>query len=351
MADQFLSEVRGACVDVSFIMAAHNAAPWIEAAIRSALAQTDVAVEVVAVDDGSVDETAAVLARLAAADPRLRVVPLDGAGPGSPRGPSCARNAALRAARGRWIAILDADDLILPDRSRTLLDLADAADAEIVADNPIPFTGAFDPRGAGMLEGGREPYLFEVDLTRYLACNRMVVPGVKLGYLKPMVQAELLHRHGLRYDEDVRIGEDFLLCLEALAAGARFVVTAYAAYGYRRGPTSLSYRLRQADIERLDAAVAARAAHGALAEARTRSAEVRQGIGAYRDSLATARAIAQIVEAAQAGRWLQGTALAFRRPGTWRFLARSLLSAAGKRLRPGPRPQPAMPHALPVGQR
>lgn len=117
MADQFLSDARGTSVDVSFIMAAHDAAPWIEMAVRSALAQTGVAVEVVAVDDGSRDGTGTVLARLAEADRRVRVISLTGAGPGSPRGPSSAQNAALDAALGRWIAILDADDLILPNRS------------------------------------------------------------------------------------------------------------------------------------------------------------------------------------------------------------------------------------------
>ncbi len=344
MADQLLSDARGTFVDVSFIMAAHDAAPWIATAVRSALAQTGVAVEVVAVDDGSRDGTASVLARLAEADPRVRVIPLAEAGPGAPRGPSSARNAALNAARGRWIAILDADDLILPDRTRTLLDLALAADADIVADNPIPFTDMFDPQGPGMLEGGREPYLFEIDLAKYITSNHMLSRVTKLGYLKPMMRAEILRRHGIRYDEGVRIGEDFLLCLEALAAGARFVVTTYAGYGYRRGPSSLSHRLRQGDIARLDAAFAARTERGRLAEARSRSAEVRHGSRAYRDGLAMTRLIAQVIEAAQAGRWLAGTVLALRHPPIWRFLAATLLEAAGKRLRP-------RSHALPIGQR
>ncbi|RUP15506.1 MAG: glycosyltransferase family 2 protein [Methylobacterium sp.] len=344
MADQLLSDARGTSVDVSFIMAAHDAAPWIEMAVRSALAQTGVAVEVVAVDDGSRDGTGTVLASLAEADRRVRVISLTGAGPGSPRGPSSARNAALDAALGRWIAILDADDLILPNRSRSLLDLALAADADIVADNPIPFTDVFDPRGPGMMEGGREPYLFEIDLAKYIACNQLLRPGTKLGYLKPMIRAETLNRHKIRYDEGVRIGEDFLLCLEALAAGARFVVTSDAGYGYRRGPTSLSHRLRQADIARLEAAFAARAEHGRLAEARARSAEIRHGSRAYRDGLAMMRMMAQVIEAAQAGRWIQGAALALRHPRMWQSLAATLLEAAGKRLRP-------RLHALPIGQR
>jgi len=342
MANQIVADARNVSVDVSFLMAAHNAAPWIETAIRSALDQAGVAVEILVVDDGSTDGTGTVLARLAAEDPRIRRISLDGGQTGTPRGPSAARNAALAAARGRWLAILDADDLIVPDRSRTLLDLAAATDADLIADNPIPFTGSFDPHGAGMLDRGREPYLFTVDLAQYLACNRMLTPGVKLGYLKPMLRAEFVRRHGLRYDAEVRIGEDFLFCLGALAEGARFIVSSYAGYGYRRGPASLSHRLHLADIRRLDAAFAAWIAQ------RERSAEIRQAAHAYRDSLATAQIIARVIDTAQAGRWLRSAGLALARPSAWRFLTGSLMEAAGKRL--GRRLRPAMPAALPVGQ-
>ena len=88
MANQIVADARTAPVDVSFLMAAHNAAPWIAAAIRSALDQAGVTVEILVVDDGSADGTGAVLARLAADDPRIRPIPLDGVQPGAPRGPS-----------------------------------------------------------------------------------------------------------------------------------------------------------------------------------------------------------------------------------------------------------------------
>ena len=56
------------------------------------------------------------------------------------------------------------------------------------------------------------------------------------------------------------------------------------------------------------------------------------------------RMMAQVIEAAQAGRWIQGAALALRHPRMWQSLAATLLEAAGKRLRP-------RLHALPIGQR
>jgi glycosyltransferase involved in cell wall biosynthesis len=90
-------------VPVSVVIPAFDAARFIASAIRSALAQTRPVLEVIVVDDGSRDDTAAV-ARAAGAN----VIVQANAGPGA------ARNAGVRAARGEWIAFLDADDVWHP---------------------------------------------------------------------------------------------------------------------------------------------------------------------------------------------------------------------------------------------
>src|SRR5262244_3982317 len=97
--------------DVSFIVAAYNAEPYVEAAIRSALQQSGVAVEVVVVDDGSSDHTAKIVSAVAEDDPRVTLLRHQ-----SRRGASAARNTAIEIARGAWIAVLDADDLIKHSR-------------------------------------------------------------------------------------------------------------------------------------------------------------------------------------------------------------------------------------------
>jgi glycosyltransferase involved in cell wall biosynthesis len=92
------------------------------AALPSSLGQEEVDLEVVVVDDGSADSTAARLADVE--DPRLRVVRHD-----RPRGVAQARNAGIAAARGAWIALLDDDDLWAPRKLRIQLDAAAAESA------------------------------------------------------------------------------------------------------------------------------------------------------------------------------------------------------------------------------
>jgi teichuronic acid biosynthesis glycosyltransferase TuaG len=96
---------------VSVITAAFNAENFIAETIASVQAQSLTDWEMLVADDASSDRTAAIVRDLAAADPRIRLIGLAENG-----GVARARNAALAAARGRFIAFLDSDDLWLPQK-------------------------------------------------------------------------------------------------------------------------------------------------------------------------------------------------------------------------------------------
>ena len=92
---------------VSVVIPAHNAAPFLRETVESALAQSWPSVEVIVVNDGSTDGTAAVLASFG---DRIRVVGQ------RQSGVAVARNRGAAAARGTWLAFLDADDVWLPHK-------------------------------------------------------------------------------------------------------------------------------------------------------------------------------------------------------------------------------------------
>jgi glycosyltransferase involved in cell wall biosynthesis len=105
--------------DVSVIIAAYKAEAFIATALQSVLAQLHRSFEVVVAPDDDGDYRF-----LATGDPRIRVLE---SGPGSvpPTGPAATRNRALAAARGRFIAVLDADDYWSPNYLARLLPLAE----------------------------------------------------------------------------------------------------------------------------------------------------------------------------------------------------------------------------------
>lgn len=91
---------------VSVIVPAHSAAPFIRDAVTSALSQTYENIEVIVVDDASGDGTAQIVGEMASGDNRIRLFSHD-----TNLGPGTSRNKAIREARGRYLAFLDADDM------------------------------------------------------------------------------------------------------------------------------------------------------------------------------------------------------------------------------------------------
>ena len=102
---------------VTVVTALYNAASFIGPTIESVLAQSFTDWEMIVVDDCSTDDSARVVAGYAARDPRIVLLGLE-----QNSGAAVARNRAIEAARGRYIAFLDSDDCWHPDKLRKQLD-------------------------------------------------------------------------------------------------------------------------------------------------------------------------------------------------------------------------------------
>jgi glycosyltransferase involved in cell wall biosynthesis len=116
---------------VSVVIPNHNGARYVEQAVASVQRQAGVDLEIIVVDDGSSDESPAILSRLAADDPRIRLVRNTRA-----KGVSGARNTGQGLAGGAWIVYLDVDD-VLEDGALAALLAAAAAQPDcdlVVAD-------------------------------------------------------------------------------------------------------------------------------------------------------------------------------------------------------------------------
>ncbi len=98
--------MRATTDSIAIIVAARDAASTIDATLRSVARQISPSWTVTVVDDGSRDETAAIVTGWAERDPRIRIVSQ------GPAGVSAARNLALRETSARWVLFLDADDRI-----------------------------------------------------------------------------------------------------------------------------------------------------------------------------------------------------------------------------------------------
>jgi glycosyltransferase involved in cell wall biosynthesis len=205
---------------ISVIVPCFNAREYVAEAFLSVQQQTYQNFEIVAVNDGSTDDTPRLLERHAQADSRIRVVSQVN------RGLAAARNAGLREARGEFVCFLDADDVLLPDKfEKQVRYLGENSGVDLVySDYFISNT--------------------ELELTGLIA-TRIPKGDMRAAYVRknwfacmtPLVRRSLIDKVG-EFDETLRASEDWDYWIRCASAGV---------FGYLPGPVAI-YRSHPAQM-------------------------------------------------------------------------------------------------------
>ena len=187
---------------VSIVMPAYNAERTIGAAVSSALWQTVPDVEVVVVDDGSSDATAAIASAQAGSVLVLKQ---------PNRGVAAARNAGVEAARGRFVAFCDADDLLFEQHVEAMLDVwhREASGGMVTANAYWLLPRGISPRK--LRHRGRFPEYRE---------QRMALLQSNFVSTMSLLPRSLFEQLG-GFDPSLRQGEDWELWLRVAFAGHR----------------------------------------------------------------------------------------------------------------------------------
>lgn len=219
--------------EVSVIIPCHDAAGFLGDALRSVAQQSLRDFECIIVDDASTDGSAAIAQSFVEEDRRFQLLSLPQNG-----GASAARNAGIDRATGKWIALLDADDLYLPDRLDRLAELGERETADMVVDEQL--VTQFPDAAPGHLAFGFAEAAFTITQEDYFDRSRLFGRTLALGYMKPVIRRDFLRHSGVRFDSDVLSGEDFLFYGQLFANRPHCVGTDRPGYIYRRRAGSLS---------------------------------------------------------------------------------------------------------------
>ena len=216
MTDRPVAVSSRALPTVSVIVPCYNHGHFIAQTLESLQRQTERSWEAIVVDDDSTDDTAGIVAALAAVDPRIRYVYRPH------RGLSAARNFGLGLARGQYMQFLDADDLIEHEKlAHQVAVLAQHRDVGIVY-GAARYFDASQPTTLRLNRYCDEPWMPCVSgthevLVALLEGNIMVVQA-------PLTRRQVLEKQG-GFDESLPALEDWDLWLRCAIAGTAFLYT------------------------------------------------------------------------------------------------------------------------------
>ena len=220
-------------IEVSVIIPAYNTGKYITKAIYSALCQTLTNIEVIVVDDCSSDNTVEIVRSFD--DPRLHLIcNAENLGAGG------ARNRAIAAAQGKWIAVLDSDDWYAPQRLEVLVHLAEQKQVDFIADDSYLIEdGVNTPWSTIIRESGiKMNGIQQFNAAEFIMTDIEGRPGLRLGFTKPLFRRKFLQQHQIRY-QDIRVTQDFWFDMECFLHGAKFCLVPEPYYFYRARPGSL----------------------------------------------------------------------------------------------------------------
>ena len=206
--------------EIAIIIPAYNAEKYIEKALQSILGQSYADIEITVVDDGSTDNTAALVADIAAKDHRVKLLSIANGGPAN------ARNKGLEAVKGTadYIAFCDADDELLPDALEKALAAAESGSDMVL----FGFT-IINP------DGSRNDY-FEPDGV-YTSNNlgTALADLYKANLLNQvwakLFRAELIYNNNITF-QNYRWGEDRLFIFDCVEHSEQISVISYCGYHY-----------------------------------------------------------------------------------------------------------------------
>lgn len=297
---------------VAVVVATYNYGHYIADALESVRAQTCERWECVVVDDGSTDDTAEVVGRIAGLDRRVRYVRQPNGGP------AAARNVAVEATSAPFLQFLDADDVIGPGKLARQLDLlASHSDAAIVYGGVRYFRGAnplVAPLETRWIDSRLRPSVSgagEAAVTALLVDNTIVVEA-------PLVRrSAFVSARG--FDPHIRRMEDWELWLRMALDGSAFL------YDDTEPPESASYVRAHASsssrdqIAMLQAALYVRATiHDRLPTTELRRLNMERTYGVWAEL-----GIVEVLEGSisRGARYLVRAAVAQRRPRWLAFAA------------------------------
>lgn len=219
-------------------MPAYNAAGTIEVAIRSALQQTVTDVEVVVCNDASTDQTPQILQSID--DPRLVV--LNNA---TNQGEGITRDRAIEAARGEWVAVLDADDVWDEHRLENML-AATNSEADVMVFDDLLICH-HTPSGLVPWRKMRGPTAFGGTGDASVDVATESWAGSYQFLIKPMIHTDTLHSSGVRHST-LKFGADTEFFLRLIAGGLRLRYVPHAYYWYRITPNAASANTKRIEL-------------------------------------------------------------------------------------------------------
>lgn len=229
-------------VVLSVIVPVYNVEKYLKRCVDSILAQTCEGMEIILVDDGSVDECGGMCDKYAENDARIRVVHKVNGGLVS------ARKVGLHAARGQFIGWVDGDDWVEPGYFNQMLQMQSYTGADIITSDHFHDIGEDSKRIKGCFAPGT--YTKEQLLPRLMYAGAFFTYGIQPHVWSKIFRKDILEKVQAGVDDRIVAGEDAAVVYPSIVEAEKICITGICGYHYVQNDSSITKTGQADEVER-----------------------------------------------------------------------------------------------------
>ena len=201
---------------ISIIIPVYNAEKYLSDTLESVLCQSFTSFEVIAVNDGSTDGSLKLLNIYADRDKRIRIIDKPNTGV------SDTRNVAIKAAKGEYLAFLDADDVYAPNYLKRMYGVATESGAEVAVCDYVTFRGS----------APSFPKINQAD-AKGVTVRELLDTGLMTPLWAKLIKKNVVTKSKIAFDSNLAFGEDLFFSWKVCLVSCNTVKVADKLYGYR----------------------------------------------------------------------------------------------------------------------
>jgi len=209
-------------IKVSVIIPVYNSENYLEQAIESVLKQDLNNIEIILIDDGSIDKSLDICYRYSNKHNNINVIHQKNLGPGA------ARNKGIEIATGEYVTFLDSDDLIPKNTFKKVYSILKETEADIFIGNILCFNDVRQWHLHYM-----KKVFIDKDKMKFGSINEMSQINYTPSVCNKWFKLSMLKKSNILFNEDIKVGEDLLFTQEAYINSHKIVTKDIDIYNYR----------------------------------------------------------------------------------------------------------------------
>lgn len=227
---------------VSIILPVYNGEKWLREAIESVRLQSETDWELIIIDDSSEDSSYQLAGSAASKDSRIKTFQIEHSGPGG------ARNKGLEIAKGNFIMFLDADDMLLPDSIKILLEFEALSKADIIQGITLKRSISFGNKIPRNSVANKRKYFKTYDSTEAIE-EVLYQRGLDCSMWGKLFKANLFDN--IRFRARVTY-EDLDIFYRLFEKAEKIIKINSPVYFYRKNPNGISHKWNMTRLDVLD---------------------------------------------------------------------------------------------------